>query len=160
MAASASRTGDGWLNADFRRPCLQCFSARHELPRQRLSSEVSQLPSGFGRLPSWREMGGVSDGWDGSVAFWTHPRIHPKLRRLTRKYRCLGGIPCAVKLLKVKVRCRLTRKRSLVRIKSFWLYLSMVYGFRNHSTSPQFRPILFCGYWMSGWEICRKQRPL
>ena len=52
------------------------------------------------------------------VAFKTHPRIHPKLRRLTRKYRCLGGIPCAVKLLKVKVRCRLTRKRSLVRIQS------------------------------------------
>ncbi len=42
----------------------------------------------------------------------THPRIHPKLRRLTRKCRCFGGIPCAVKLLKVKVRCRLTRKRS------------------------------------------------
>ena len=46
----------------------------------------------------------------------TRPRIHPKLRRLTRKYRCLGGIPCAVKLLKVNVRCRLTRKRSLVRL--------------------------------------------
>ena len=57
----------------------------------------------------------------GSVALrpsWTHPRIHPKLRRLTRKYRCLGGIPCAVKSLKVKVRCRLTRKRSLVRVQS------------------------------------------
>ena len=55
----------------------------------------------------------------GSVALrpsWSHPRIHPILRRLTREYRCLGGIPCAVKLLKVKVRCRLTRKRSLVRL--------------------------------------------
>jgi hypothetical protein len=56
----------------------------------------------------------------GSVALrpsWTHPRIHPKLRRLTRKYRCLGGIPCAVKSLKVKVRCRLTRKRCWFDIK-------------------------------------------
>src|ERR1035441_886442 len=53
----------------------------------------------------------------------SHPRIHPKLRRLTRKYRCLGGIPCADKLLKVKVRCRLTRKRSLVRIQSCLPYL-------------------------------------
>jgi len=51
-------------------------------------------------------------------ALRNHPRIHPILRRLTRKYRCLGGIPCAVKLLKVKVRCRWTRKRSLVRIQS------------------------------------------
>src|ERR1700676_1130320 len=61
-----------------------------------------------------------------STSSRTHPRIHPKLRRLTRKYRCLGGIPCAVKLLKVKVRCRLTRKRSLVRIQSCLPYLSMV----------------------------------
>ena len=67
----------------------------------------------------------------GSVALrpsWTHPRIHPKLRRLTRKYRCLGGIPCAVKSLKVKVRCRLTRKRSLVRIQSCLPYFSITYG--------------------------------
>ena len=65
----------------------------------------------------WSTPHRVERGW-GSVAFWSHPRIHPKLRRLTRKYRCLGGIPCLVKLLKVKVRCRLTRKRSLVRVQS------------------------------------------
>src|SRR5665213_2021014 len=93
------------------------FSARYELPSQRLGSETFQLPSGFGQLHHSGE-GEASDEWDGSVASWTHPRIHPILRRLTRKYRCLGGIPCTVKLLKVKVRCRLTRKRSLVRIQS------------------------------------------
>lgn len=38
------------------------------------------------------------------------PRIHPKLRRLTREYRCLGCIQC--ELLKIKVMRRLTRQRS------------------------------------------------
>lgn len=46
------------------------------------------------------------------------PRIHPKLRVPAREYRCLGGISCAIKLLKVKVSRRLTRKRPLVRIQS------------------------------------------
>jgi hypothetical protein len=53
-----------------------------------------------------------------SDSVFSHPGIHPKSRRLTRKYRCLGGIPCAVKLLIVKVRCRLTRKKPRVRISS------------------------------------------
>jgi hypothetical protein len=63
----------------------------------------------------------------------THPRIHPKLRRLTRKYRCLGGIPCAVKLLKVKVRCSLTRKRSLVRIQSCLPYFGLLTAGHQHT---------------------------
>jgi len=77
----------------------------------------------------------------GSVALrpsWTHPRIHPKLRRLTRKYRCLGGIPCAVKSLKVKVRCRLTRKRSLVRVQSCLPYLSITYSNLADFSNPRF----------------------
>ena len=41
-----------------------------------------------------------------------YPRIYPKLIRLAREYRCLGGIPCAVKFLIVKVICSFTRKRS------------------------------------------------
>src|SRR5579862_9555484 len=53
-----------------------------------------------------------------AAAMSRHPRIYPIWGRLTRKYRGLGGIPCPVKWLKVKVRCRLTRKRSLVRIQS------------------------------------------
>jgi len=44
--------------------------------------------------------------------WWSQGNYCPNLGRLTRKYRCLGGIPSAVKLLTVKVRCRLTRKRS------------------------------------------------
>jgi len=36
--------------------------------------------------------GRASDGWCSSAAFWTHPRIHPKLRRLTREYRYVGRI--------------------------------------------------------------------
>jgi galactose-1-phosphate uridylyltransferase (family 1) len=38
----------------------------------------------------------------------SHPRIHPKLRRLTREYRCLGGIPCEVKNLRLPHRSHFT----------------------------------------------------
>jgi hypothetical protein len=37
----ASRAGDGWLNADFRRPWLQSLSAKNEPLSQWLRSEVS-----------------------------------------------------------------------------------------------------------------------
>jgi len=84
--------------------CLRCqlqeTSSRHQI-------------HGFGGRNARR-----SHSWPDLSLTWTHPRIHPKLRRLTRKYRCLGGIPYAVKSLKVNVRCRLTRKMSLVRIQS------------------------------------------
>jgi hypothetical protein len=74
-----------------------------------------------------------------------YPRIYPKLIRLTREYRCLGGIPCAVKSLIVQVILSLTRKRSLVRIQSCLPYLSIAYGnfaiFFNPILSPIFHNI-------------------
>ena len=41
-----------------------------------------------------------------------------------------------LKLLKVKVRCRLTRKRSLVRIQSCLPFSSRTYAFRFHLDFP------------------------
>jgi len=56
-----------------------------------------------------------------------YPRIYPKLIRLAREYRCLGGTPRAVKQLNVKVILCLTRKRSLVRIQSCLPYKSFIF---------------------------------
>jgi hypothetical protein len=119
----ASRTSDGWLNADFRHPWLHFFSARHELPSQRLRPAYHNYPVDLVDFPACRERVGPWKAGGGSVASWTYPRIHPKLRRLTRKYRCLGGIPCAVKSLKVKIRCRLKRKKSTVGIQPRRIFL-------------------------------------
>jgi hypothetical protein len=43
----------------------------------------------------------------GRVTLGISPKDLQKLTCLTLKYRCLGGIPCVVKWLEVKVRCRL-----------------------------------------------------
>ena len=88
--------------------CTRAFSARYELLGERYA------PTNRAEFVDSPRRGGVGGGrWLRlSGGLWTHPRIYPNLGRLTRKYRCLGGIPSAVKLLTVKVRCRLTRKRS------------------------------------------------
>ena len=86
----------GWDSA-YRSYPYHLFSARPEgLGGSERANKAKMVKPRGGQ-------GGASDDWDGSAAFWTHPRIHPKLGRLTRKYRGLGGNPCAVKSFKVKV---------------------------------------------------------
>jgi len=75
--------------------------------------------------PEYRRSKGESNPQAGSsILFGTYPKIYPKLIRLAREYRCLGGIPSAVKSFIVKVIWSLARKRSIVWLQPFrdeWL---------------------------------------
>lgn len=76
-----------------------------------------------------------------------YPRIYPKPIRLAREYRCLGDIPCAVKLLIVQVICSLIRKRSIARSRlAIASLLDTIRTAWAGPTQPARKPVKFVAF--------------